>query len=94
MNFEQYSFLSTLMNFFDPLQLCIYTVAIEITFRDLHTEKKQTFVVLSNFNYFCLICSLQTAEILQMLPINLICNECWIILIAAYSTIFFMHLVI
>jgi len=39
----------------------------------------ETFVVLSYFNYFCVICSMQTAQSLSIWPINLICNGSWII---------------
>jgi len=46
---------------------------------------QNTFIVLSHFNYVCLIGLLQTAESLYILPMNLICSGSWIIFI--YLTI-------
>jgi len=47
--------------------------SLKVVFSVEFGELLETFV-LGYFTYFCLICSLQTAESLYILSLNLICN--------------------
>ena len=62
-----------------------FETAVVIKSSDLCWIWIKTLVILVSLNYLnssCVVCSLQTAEKLYILPINLMCNGGWIILIA------------